>query len=154
MGGTAATAAQLDLDDTVGTAHTPLGCRTGILQYGDALDVLGVDVQQGGELLLVVHVGEVDGLSVLGQFEDVVVHDNQGLGTTVDGGGTAQAHGGTGTQVTGVGHDVQTGNLSLQGLVDRFEGQTLEVVHLHRRYGTRILTCRNVEARGGRLLLT
>ena len=98
--GTTTTAAQLDFDNTVGTSHTPLGGGSGILQYGDALDILGVHVQQGRELLLVIHILEVHALGVLGQIKDMVVHHNQGLCVAVDGGGTAQAHGGTGTQVT------------------------------------------------------
>ena len=83
----------------------------------------------------------------------MVVHNDQRLGITIEGRGTTQAHGHTGTEVTGVGHDVKTGNLSLQGLVDRFEGQTFEVVHLHAGNGTGVFALRNVKTRGGSLFL-
>ena len=131
VGGTTVTTAQLDLDDTIGTTGTPLS-RGGILQNLDALDVLGVDVQQCRELLFVIHVLEVDGLCILRELEDVVVHDDQRLSVTINSRGTAQAHGSTGTEVTRVGHNVETCDLTLQGLVDRLEGHTFHLVHVER----------------------
>ena len=66
----------------------------------------------------------------------MVVEDNQRLCVTVDGGCTTQTHGRTGTEVTGVGHDVETCDLTLQGLVDGLEGESLQVVHLELLYGS------------------
>ena len=148
VGLTLVTTAEFDFDDTVGTLGTPLGGRT-VLEDLDALDVFGVDIQQGGELFLVVEVAEVNVLDgIFRKFEDVVVDDNQGLRITVDGGGTAQTHRGTGTEVTGVLHDVETCNLTLQGLIDGFEGHTFHLVHVEGLCGTRQLTDGDAEAAG------
>ena len=84
----------------------------------------------------------------------MVVNDNQGLLVTIDGGGTAQTHGGTRTQVTRVGHNVETCNLSLQSLVDRLEGKTFHIVHTEFLSHTSILTLRNLKACGGCILLS
>ena len=89
------TAAQLDFDYTVRTTDTPLGSGGSVLQYGDALDVFGVHVQQCRELLFIVHGLEVHILCVIGKFEDVVVYYDQRLCVTVNGAGTAKTHGGT-----------------------------------------------------------
>ena len=151
--GTTMTTTQLDFDDTICTFHTPLGSRGSILQHGNALDVICIHIQQGRELLFVVHVLEVDLLGVLGQFKDVVVDYNQWLCITIDGRCTTQAHRCTGTQVSRVGHNVETSDLSLQGLVDRLERQTFQVIHLHGTDGTGILALRNVETRGCSLFL-
>ena len=83
--------------------------------------------------------------SVFGKFEDVVVNDDKGLCVTVQGAGTTQTHGCTCTCVTGVGNNVQTGNLTLQGLVDRGEGQTVEVGHIEFLHGTGELAFRDVK---------
>ena len=76
----------------------------------------------------------------------MVVKDNQGLCVTIDSGGTAQTHGGTRTEVTRVGHDVETGNLTLQGLIDGLEGKSFHIVHLEVLDCTSVLTGRNLQA--------
>ena len=149
------TATRLDFDDTVGAVGTPLGGTGSILQDRDALNVLRVNLKQRRELLLVVHVGKVISvLFVLRDLEDMVVEDNQRLCITIDGAGTTQTHGRTGTKVTGVRHDVQTCNLTLQGLVHRLEGETFHVVHLEVLDCTGILACWNLQTRGRCILLT
>ncbi len=144
--------AELNLYDAVRATNAPL-CRGGrVLEHRDALDVFRVDVQERRELFLVVHVFEVHRLCVVGELEYVVVDHYEWLGIAVDGGGAAQTHCGAGAEVTRVRHDVETGDLSLQRLVDRFECETFEVVHLHGGDGSCVFSGRYVEACGGSLL--
>ena len=93
---TTRTALGLDLDDTIRTLRTPDGSSSSILQYADALDILGVDVQQLCELLFV-HVA-VDGLTAC--LPDITINNNQRLTGTIDGRYTTQTHGSTTTEVT------------------------------------------------------
>ena len=126
---TLGTTAGGNFDNTVRTTGTPHGAGTGVLLNFNALDVLHVYAQQVGKLFGVVHVLEVDvGGSIV--LKDVSVNDNQRFLATTDGGDTTQTHAHTGTEVTGIGHDVKTGDLSLQSLVGRFEGETLHFVHI------------------------
>ena len=55
---------------------------------------------------------------------------DKGLLVAADGGDTTHTHTHTRTEVTGVGHNVETGNLALQRLVGRLEGQTLHLIHI------------------------
>ena len=121
----ACTALRLNLDDTIGTLRTPDSCSSGIFQYGDALNVLGVDVQQLGELLVV---GSRDVEVRLVALPDVAIDDDEGFAGTIDTRHTTQAHRRARTQVTAVGHDVQTGDTTLQGLVYGGDGQTLKLL--------------------------
>ena len=116
----------LDLDDAVGTLRSPDGGGGSVLQHRDALNVLRVHVQQLGKLLLVGR-GEVEVVGV--RLPHVAVDDDEGLAGTVDRRHTTQAHGGAGAQVTRIGHDVKTGNTTLQGLVDGGHRQALELRH-------------------------
>ena len=138
----------LNHDNTVGTTATPDGAGRGVLQYFDAFDVFGVHGQQLGEALFVSG-GEVEvSFFFRRHFEDVVVDDDKGLGITRDGGGTTQTHLSTGTKVTRVEHDVKTGNLSLQGLVDRSEGETFHLAHAEFLLGDRYFSVENVKTVG------
>ena len=65
-----------------------------------------------------------------------------------DGGHTAQAHGRAGTQVARVRHDVQAGNLTLQGLVGRGERQTFHALHVEGLRGSGHLLLLNHQAAG------
>ena len=87
----------LDLDDTVRTLRTPDGGCGSILQHRDALDILRVDVQQFGKLLLVGR-REVEVVDV--GLPHVTVDHDQRLTRTVDTRHTAQAHRRARTQVT------------------------------------------------------
>ena len=92
------TALGLDFDDTIRTLRTPDGRCGSILQHGDALDVLGVDVQQLGKLLVVGR-GEVEIVGVA-RLPDVAVDNDERLAGTIDTRHTAQTHRSTRTQVT------------------------------------------------------
>ena len=154
-GGTTVATACLDFDDTIGTVSTPLGSTCCILQDRDALNVIRIHLKQCGELLLVVHVREVISVFlIIRDFKDMVIEDNQRLCIAVDGGSTTKTHGGTRTKVTRVWHNIETGNLTLQGLIDRLEGETFHVVHTELLDGTRILTLWNLKTCGRRIFLT
>ena len=126
-GSTAGTTLGTDLNDTVGTTRTPDGRSGSILQHLDILDVGGVHGEQRGVGLLV---GILEVEVSIGVVEDVSVDDDQWLCGAVDGSDTTQTHRRTGTQVTGVGHDVETCDLSLQGLVGRCKSQTVDLLHV------------------------
>ena len=128
---TTASAACGDFDHTIRTARTPDGSCGSILQDLDAGDIVGRHLQQSSELLLVAQVGEVDRSQIL-PLERIAVHHNQRFLRTVDRVHTAQAHRSTGTQVTGIGHNVQTGNFTLQGFTGSREGKTFFAVHVQR----------------------
>ena len=127
LGCASCTTLGLDLNDAVGAAVTPDCCSSSILEHLDFLDVGRVDREQRC-VGLFVGAGEVEGCIRI--LEDVAVDDDEGLSATVDGGDTTQTHGSAGTQVTRVGHDVKTCNLSLQGLVGCGETQTFHLTHV------------------------
>ena len=83
----------------------------------------------------------------------MVVEDNQRLCIAINSSSTAQAHSSTRAEVTRVGHDIKTCNLTLQSLVNRLEGETLHIVHLEVLDSTGILTGRYLQACGGRKFL-
>ena len=112
---------------TIGALRAPYGGGGSILQHDNVGDIVHVDRQQRG-ILFLVGIGEVEVLVRV--VENLVVHHNQRVGIAGDGGDTTQTHLRTGTQVTRVGHNVQTGNLTLQGLVGRGECQTFDVLHV------------------------
>ena len=145
----------LNLNDTIRAISTPLGSTCSILQDGDTLDILRIDLEQCRELFLIIHRCEVVSvLLVFGDLEDVVIEDNQRLRITIDGGRTTQTHGRTRTEVTRIWHDVKTGNLTLQSLVNRLEGKTLHVLHLEVLDCTGIFAGRDLKTSRGRVLLT
>ena len=139
------TALGLDFDNTIGTLRTPDGRCGSILQHGDALDVLRVDVQQLSKLLVIGR-GEVEVLGAATRLPDVTVDDDKRLAASVDTRHTTQTHRSTRTQVTRVGHDVKTGDTSLQGFVDRRDGQSLEFLHVDGLTGGGYFLLRNGKA--------
>ena len=56
--------------------------------------------------------------------EDFVVNDDKRLCISVDGSNTTETHCGTGTKVTGIAHDIKTGDFTLKCLVGRCESHT------------------------------
>ena len=84
----------------------------------------------------------------------MVIDDDQRLCITINSCSTAQAHGSTGTKVTRVRHNVETGNLALQGLADILETKTFQVIHLEVLYCARILAGRDFKTCGGCQFLT
>ena len=128
---TAATTARGDFDHTIRAACTPDGRCGSILQHLDAGDIVGRHLQERGKLFLVVQVGEIHRRQIL-SFEGITVHHDQRFLRTVDGVHTAQAHRGTGTEVTGVRHDIQTCDFTLQRFTGSREGKTFFAVHVQR----------------------
>ena len=105
-----------DEDDTVTGAGTVKGRGGRAFQDGDALDVLGVEVESAAAA---VRAAPEAGLTVDVVAARVVrdaVHDIEGLVIVGQGGGSTDDHaGGSADTGTGVG-DLQTGDLSLEGV--------------------------------------
>ena len=113
-----------DQDDTIGTTGTIDGGRGSILQYIDALDVVGRDVVNTRHLYAIHHI------------QRLIALGDGSASTDTDG------HGGTGTTV--LRDDIHTGQLSLQGFCDVADGigsefvtgdgshSTCQVLTLHR----------------------
>ena len=117
-----------DEQHTVGTGCTIDGCRGGILQHLDTLDVIGVEGEHLCEVFLVGGV-EVEGIVDVGRVGHTV-DDDERVGIAVECGGTTDADIALGTGVTG-GDDVHTAELSLQRLLDRGNGRDgRDVVHV------------------------
>ena len=116
------------LDDTVTTLRAVDGAGGGILQHGDAGDVLRVDVQQFGKFL-VVGASHVEVVEV--HLADVSVDDDErvGVGECRERAATAQTHGGACSQVARVADDVESGDTSLQCLVDGGQSQSFKLLH-------------------------
>ena len=125
--GTTGTALGANLNDTVGTTRTPDGGGGSVFQHLDVLDVRRVHREQRGVGLFI---GILEVEVGIGVVEDVSVDHDERLSRAIDTRHTTQAHRRSGTQVTRVGHDVETGNLSLQGLVGRRECQALHLRHV------------------------
>ena len=130
-GFTATTTARGDFDHTIRTACTPDGRCGSILQHLDAGDIVGRHLQEGGKLFLVVQVGEIHRRQIL-TFEGITVHHDQRFLRTVDRVHTTQTHRSTGTQVTGIGYNVQTGDFPLQRFTGSRKGKTFFAVHIQR----------------------
>ena len=116
-------------DNTIGTLRTPDGRSSGILQDLNISDVLNVHRQQR-RVSLLVGVGKVE--IFIGIVKNLVIDNDQRVSITIDGCHTTQAHRRSCTEVTRVGHDVQTGNLTLKGLVGRCKCQTFNIFHIQR----------------------
>ena len=129
FGFSACTALGGDLNDTVGALRTPDGGSSSILQHGNVGNIVDADGQQRREGLFVGTL-KVDVGSIV--LEDFIVDHNQRLGATVQRRHTTQAHRRTGTEVTRVRDDIETGNTTLQGFVGRGEGHTFDLGHAHR----------------------
>ena len=135
----------LDFNHTVSTLRTPNGCCCSVLEDGDRLDILGVDIEEFGKLLFV-GIGVVEvGVSVVGP--NVTVDHDERVGVTVDGGNTTETHGGTGTEVTRVGNDVETCDTTLEGFVNRSHTDTFELLHIDGLAGYRNFSDRNLQTR-------
>ena len=117
-----------NLDNTVSTLRTPDSRSGSILQHGDAGNIVHADSQHRRELLLI-HILRVEVSSIV--LKDLVIDNNQRLGTTTQRRDTTQTHRSTGTKVTRVGNDIQTGDLTLQGLIGRGKGHTFHLSHIH-----------------------
>ena len=87
LGLTSLTALGLDLNHTVSTLGTPDGCSGSVLEYGDALYILRVDVEQFGELVFG-SAGVVEPVLIVA-FEDVPIDHDEWFGVSVDGAHTA-----------------------------------------------------------------
>ena len=127
-GRAAAAALGLDLDDAIGTLRAPDGCGCGILQHADALNIIGVDGQQLGKLLLV-GIGIVE-VVVAGRFKDIAIDHDEGLRVAVDGTDATQTHGGAAAEVAAVEHDVKASDAALQGFIDGGDAETFKLSHV------------------------
>ena len=127
-GFTTRTTAGRNLDNTIRTTRTPDSSCCSVFQHVDLLDIIGADLQQCGEFLFV-HIFSVQLLAII-VFQNIAIDYDKRLLVTIDRGHTTQTHGSTGTKVTGVGYDVQTGNLSLQRFTCSFKGKTLHGIHV------------------------
>ena len=116
-------------DNTISTLRAPDGRSSSILQNLDISDVLNVHRQQR-RVSLLVGVGKVEVL--IGIVENLVIDNDQRVSIAIDGCHTTQAHRRSCTEVTRVGHDVQTGNLTLQSLICRRKCQTFNIFHIQR----------------------
>ena len=143
LGLTTCTTLRLNHDDTIRTTRTIDRRRRSILEHLDALNIVGVNSQQLSKLFFIGG-REVEVLTI-GHLEDVVVHYNQRFLITIDGRGSTQTHLSSRTKVTRVEHNVKTGNLSLQGFIDRGEGETFHLTHLKGLLGYRNLTLQDIK---------
>ena len=144
---TSAATTGFDFNYTVSTAGTPNSSSRSILQNVDTLNILRVHRKQACELLAVVHILKVNVGRII-TFKHVSVNDDQRFLITVDSCNTTQTHCCTRTEVTGIHHNIQTGNLSLKRLVGSFERQALHFVHVQGLCSNRYLFCRNGKAVG------
>ena len=105
-----------DDDDAVGTAGTVNSGRGAILQHVDGLDVLRSDRGKGAR---------------------DAVHEDERSGRAVQGGSTAEHHGGGSGRITGRDGDLQAGDLALDELAGVDDRALRELVGLHALHGGR-----------------
>ena len=115
-----------DDDDAVGSAGAVDGGRGGVLQHGEALDVVGVD---RGERIA--HAGT----AFTGHGH--AVDDDERVVVGGKGCGAADADRGAVTGLSGSGHDMQTGDLAHEGLARRGDRAAVDFVVLDGDDGAR-----------------
>ena len=114
-----------DDDNTIGSAGSVDGGRGGVLQDGEALDVVGVD---GGQ-----RVGHT--LTAVGSQRNAVDNHQRVVGG-VQGSGTTHAEGGAGTRTTVAGNHLQAGHLTLEHILGRDDGAAVDFFRLDGGHGT------------------
>ena len=85
-----------DFDNSIGALRSPDGSGGCILEHGDGLDVVGVDVEQLSELLVV----GTRKVQVLVGLPHITVDNDQWVGRHIDRRHATQVHACAGTQVT------------------------------------------------------
>ena len=133
----------LDADDTIGATRAPDSGSSGILHDVDALDIVHVDGKQGA-IGFLCRCREIDILGIW-HIHDVAIDNDQRLRRTIDGGDTTHTHRSTCTQVTRVGNDVKTCDLTLQSLIGAGERKTFDIDHVHGLCSYRNLVLRNAQ---------
>ena len=127
---------------TVSTLWTPDSSCGSILQHWNFLNIFRVNIQQLCEFFII---GSINIKVRLIHIPYITVHNNQRFCTTYsrNGGSTTKTHTCTRTQVTWVGHNIQTGNTSLQSFIYWSQTQTFEFLSINSLRSKRNLSFRN-----------
>ena len=126
---TTLTATCCNFNHTIGTTSTPNGCRSSIFKHFNACDVFGADLEKRCKLLRIFSIAIIE-IRLVKVLKDITITYNEWFLRAIDGADTAQTHRGTRTEVTRIGYNVQTGNLSLQSLTGRFKSKAFHVIHI------------------------
>ena len=123
-----------DKDDTVAGTCAVDGCGSGILQYGDGLDVVGVERFQ--QVVGVSRLIDCARTEASGVVHGETVDDNQRLIAGSRRGFTTDAELGGATRLCRLQVDLQTCHLATQCMRDGGDGGAFYLLHIHRAYGT------------------